>query len=401
MNVDLAQHKPAKTYYRGNQECLLCKKREKLVLKTPEELVRQAFVNFLVNEKNVPIQMIDVEIPLSNLAEGAKGRADIVIYGRNEREEYIAVCIVECKREEESLTDDVFDQVVQYDNSIGTSIVIITNLREQEMYTWDESIEGYKRIVELPSYEAMLDRSKLTLDSAELQGWERPSFKNITDKHVIHKFRDNGWIGEDTPQELLPFIVNLASLFYDERFKLRPQVLNGIDVIEDGGVRYTKFGNAAGGKWYGWYRYFIIEDSGGNNQIISIAIRGTEKTRKDPKFGNRRGTTNLIVAVDDYEKSHHSLQLCLDDFVACSGTSNSIWHDGTLTMGRKGRAKNIEVRDHVETRAPELLGPSHPIELGTLDNSKEINWEQKETRYLIGNLIKYALVRDEFRELKR
>lgn len=41
------------------------------------------------------------------------------------------------------------------------------------------------------------------------------------------------------------------------------------------------------------------------------------------------------------------------------------------------------------------------IILGSFDCSKEINWNQKNTRDFIINIIKYAILRDEFRMLKK
>ncbi|RKY06337.1 MAG: hypothetical protein DRP56_07590 [Planctomycetota bacterium] len=41
------------------------------------------------------------------------------------------------------------------------------------------------------------------------------------------------------------------------------------------------------------------------------------------------------------------------------------------------------------------------VYLGTLDNTREITWDQPATREFIGRLIKYALLRDVFREQKR
>ncbi len=85
-----------------------------------------------------------------------------------------------------------------------------------------------------------------------------------------------------------------------------PIIHSSFEISEDLKLRYSSFGNAAGGGYTSYYRSFIIKDKNGENQIISISITGTLSRKNDPKFGNRRGNTQLNVAIDDYEKKHHS-----------------------------------------------------------------------------------------------
>jgi hypothetical protein len=48
-----------------------------------------------------------------------------------------------------------------------------------------------------------------------------------------------------------------------------------------------------------------------------------------------------------------------------------------------------------------LLNIDRKIELGKLDNSRQFDWNQGDVKEFIGRLIKYALIRDEFRDYKR
>lgn len=125
-------------------------------------------------------------------------------------------------------------------------------------------------------------------------------------------------------------------LLQDQRYSLRSQSFNGINLIEDGGLRYMSYGNAAGGTYPGYYRYFIVEDKEGNHQIVSMSIFATAKTINDPVYGTRKGITYLVVAIDDFDKSHNSLQLSIDKYVYVGKMECKIWHDGTLTAGKKG-----------------------------------------------------------------
>ena len=95
--------------------------RKKEVKLTPEEQVRQWFISVLEEEMGVPRHMMMSEVAFKL---GKKCfRADIIIYGKNLR----PVAIVECKRPEVSLSQEVIEQVVRYNMTMGVKYIIITN----------------------------------------------------------------------------------------------------------------------------------------------------------------------------------------------------------------------------------------------------------------------------------
>ena len=94
------------------------------------------------------------------------------------------------------------------------------------------------------------------------------------------------------------------------------------------------------------------------------------------------------------------MQLNLNRYSSIDNDVFKLFHSGALTVGSLGRAKNKEVINFIKKKAPELVDDNR-VYLGSLDNSKEFNWEQKEVRNFIGRIIKYALLRDEFREKKK
>ena len=71
-----------------------------------------------------------------------------------------------------------------------------------------------------------------------------------------------------------------------------------------------------------------------------------------------------------------------------------LWHDGTLTVGNKGKAKKQEVLDFVEANSS-LNVNGNRILLGELDLSDLLYVDSKGMKTLIGNLIEYAIVRDD------
>jgi len=72
------------------------KTREKPVMQTPEELVRQTLVNWLIEKLNVPETLIRTEFALSQLVPNEKGRLDIIVANPNTdlREPWL---LAECK----------------------------------------------------------------------------------------------------------------------------------------------------------------------------------------------------------------------------------------------------------------------------------------------------------------
>ncbi|MDR7074173.1 type I restriction enzyme HsdR N-terminal domain-containing protein [Fictibacillus barbaricus] len=300
-------------YYKNNKECFLDPVRKRMIQITPEEIIRQQTVSFLVNELLVPINKIELEVPMSYFVNGSKGRADIIVYGK-ENDVLVPILIVECKAPQIEITDKVINQVVRYDEIIYADTLMITNGIEILFMTWDEKENGYMQLKDFPSYKKLNEKCLLSIDSTPYIPWERPDFIKYNTPDVRELFESYGWIGEDSSSELCSFFINLAGFIQDENNSLPPKNLDGIGMIADKGIRFTTFGNAAGGGWAGLYRYFIINDEDQNNQIISLSILAKGKYKNHSVFGNTKGHTILIVAIDDYEKSHNSLQLDLDRF---------------------------------------------------------------------------------------
>lgn len=400
LNIKLDKYDLGRVYYRQGKKCLFDPIREVLIMETPEEVVRQKFIRYLIDILKVPKNRIEVEVPMAHFKKGAKDRADIVVYGKNTSDELIPQFVVECKAPNVPIVDEVWYQVYKYDEILKTGFVITTNGDNTYAAVWDSEDECYYYIEELASYTELLDKENFKLMCDDSKPWERPKFSEVMSRQTINEFMNLAWIGEDTNKDLYSLIIDLAGFIQDTKTNLAPINLNGLNIIEDG-HRYSNFGNVAGGSWAGDYRYFILEDKDGNHQIISISIFGTLKCENHPKFGNRKGHTTLVVAIDDFDKSHNSIQLNIDKYTKINGSKFTIWHDGTITVGKGGAAKREELINFVKANEPKLLNSDNTIQLGTFDTSKQITWAQNETKSFIEKLIRYALVRDEFRKYKK
>jgi hypothetical protein len=95
--------------------------RKKWVKLTPEEWVRQNFLNYLTQTKNYPASIIAIEkqIKLGDV----KKRFDIVVYDTNTQ----PWMLIECKEMDETLSKKVLDQALQYNIKMQVPYLVITN----------------------------------------------------------------------------------------------------------------------------------------------------------------------------------------------------------------------------------------------------------------------------------
>jgi hypothetical protein len=384
-------------YTRNGRRCCLCEVRKKLIYITPEEQVRQALIRKLIEDHKVPSHMIEIEVPLSHQIKGARGRADVVVnYYDEKKDKLLPLIVVECKKPAVWLGNDaVKNQLIRYNQILNPLVCGIHNGEKQFWYMWDKSTKQIKPIEQLPDYKSILRKQGFKLIPDE-EGYELFDI-NMEENELFECLAEWVKIGEDTPKYFSSFIANLDNLFTDVYSEMPIGTYDGFEIIEDGGMRNIEYGNASGGSWGAAYRYFSIKDSLGNNQIVSFAILPREKSEKTDTRSGSRGSTTLIVAFDDNENCHNSLQLCIDDCVTISNTKVKIWHDGKLTVGKKGARPRMEVVNFVRERYPELV-VNNRIELGLLDNSRDFQFKNKDVLAFTTNLIKYVLCREKLRE---
>jgi hypothetical protein len=104
----------------NGREWILDEVRKKWVALTPEEWVRQNFLQYLLQAKRYPAALIAVEKTLS-IAD-VKKRFDIVVY-KNE----LPWMMVECKEMNVPLDGKVLDQALRYNQALQVSYIVITN----------------------------------------------------------------------------------------------------------------------------------------------------------------------------------------------------------------------------------------------------------------------------------
>jgi hypothetical protein len=95
--------------------------RRKFVQLTPEEWVRQNFVNYLIHEKGFSSNLMNLEMGFQLYK--MQYRADIVAFNRKGS----TSLIVECKAPEIPIRQEHFDQITRYNYELKVSYLIVTN----------------------------------------------------------------------------------------------------------------------------------------------------------------------------------------------------------------------------------------------------------------------------------
>lgn len=125
--------------------------RRKSVRNTPEEAVRQWFISVLHEGMHVPEHMMGSEVALKHA--GKDYRADIIVYDRTAK----PLMVVECKRPEVTLDQNVVDQALRYNNELNVKYIAITN--GHKTFIFERQADGWEFMQKAPMWNEMIDPS--------------------------------------------------------------------------------------------------------------------------------------------------------------------------------------------------------------------------------------------------
>jgi hypothetical protein len=120
IKIDYPSH-PFKIKMEEDKELIFDEHRKIWVRLTPEEWVRQNFLQYLVKVKNYPLSLIAVEkeIRLGEL----KKRFDILVYDSIHQ----PWMMIECKSMDIVIDQKVMEQLLRYNISVPVRFLVITN----------------------------------------------------------------------------------------------------------------------------------------------------------------------------------------------------------------------------------------------------------------------------------
>lgn len=352
--------------------------RKYFVPKTPEEEVRQKTIEFLTTHLGVPLNRLRVEETMTHVKKGAKGRADIVVYRDDEKKNPLMV--IECKAPDVDVSCDVvLEQAESYRKILKADYIMLVNGCNIIMYKYQD--RKNLELVDISSYKALLESKVAFTDNIALEPY---SFEEIMSYELQEKFTQI-YVGCETPKAIKSFALNFLNLILLKSISEK-SILEALGVFEDRGTGRTRFGNGAGYNYQIKTRLFIAKDRKNKDQIFGLSLFG-------------KYNTQLNVSIMNRERRHHSLQLDMDKYCEYDYRTNKIviTHNGTLSTGRGGSISKFTVVDYVKDNAPDLIRDEE-IYLGSVDNSRLLEWNQPDVQNFIKNLFHYAVLRDEVRK---
>ena len=127
--------------------------RKRYVALTPEEWVRQHFVDYLIEEKQFPAALMANEVSLTQ--NGIKRRCDTLVADREGQ----PLVIVEYKAPEIEITQQVFDQIVRYNMVLRARYLMVSNGMSHYCCQIDYENNTYSFLNDIPKYAELLQPS--------------------------------------------------------------------------------------------------------------------------------------------------------------------------------------------------------------------------------------------------
>jgi hypothetical protein len=120
--------------------------RKKNIIITPEEWVRQHFVQYLIRQKHYPKTLIKLEG--GHKLNGMPKRSDIVVYNSTGEK----ILLVECKAPSVSIDQKAFDQVARYNMVHKVKLLAVSNGLQHYYCRIDFGKQAYQFIGDLPDF---------------------------------------------------------------------------------------------------------------------------------------------------------------------------------------------------------------------------------------------------------
>ncbi len=373
----LPEHIPSQTVL-GTRNTLQCLKRGKAVSATPEELVRQRIVRWLMVDKKWPKKKIKFERSYDWVGDPNRDRIrpDIELIGEDEE----TVVVVECKAPDTPLGPQVEKQAREYAIKTNSQYIWLSN-GEQHKFLRRISKGRWEPSSSIEPLNAECDQRDYHFDVPSSDD------SSVVDEYFEQNFYDYGFA--DLAQNERQIVLAVHRLLFQVQKKL-PYSFNGVHVLEDLGPSRYVFGNASGGSWDGLYADFIAATSG-RVEALSVSVYPWTWSPSEIR---------ICVGVRKPGMHHHALQMNMkhsewDKRKRCW----RVFHDGRMSA-----AKNEDVlKSCEESGLGDLVqerenGREH-LYLGDLHVAGNVTWNN--SRNFLANLLHYGIIRTNLRDALR
>lgn len=170
--------------------------RDKWLVLTPEEQVRQSYICRLVNVYGYALEQMDEELKVNNSHRGqGKARADIVIWKSKEdkKKNKAAFIVVECKAETVKIRQEDYYQGANYAAWSGASFLVTTNEKETKFFRVDKDSmpKDLDEIIDIPNASIINDQKKVDKLLSQTKAFSRDEFAKLLQKcHNIIRNND-------------------------------------------------------------------------------------------------------------------------------------------------------------------------------------------------------------------
>lgn len=121
--------------------------RNKEILLTPEEWVRQNILNYLIEEKLYPKSLLSIESGIKVNKQAR--RYDALVYNRQGK----PIMLIECKAPDVKINQNTFDQISAYNLSLLAKYLLITNGMNHYCCKLNENTSAFDFLTEIPSFD--------------------------------------------------------------------------------------------------------------------------------------------------------------------------------------------------------------------------------------------------------
>ena len=124
--------------------------RKKFVRLTPEEWVRQNFLQFLISEKKYSPSLLTVEAAVN--INGNTQRADLIVFNRRAE----PILVAEFKAPEVKISQQTFDQIARYNMQLKVNFLIVSNGMQHYCCRLNFEENTYAFLPEIPGFDEIL-----------------------------------------------------------------------------------------------------------------------------------------------------------------------------------------------------------------------------------------------------
>lgn len=170
--------------------------KDKWLVQTPEEKVRQEYICRLVNHYGFSLDQMEQEVKVSNSKRGqGKARADIIIW-KTKEDKYNSkspIIVIECKAEHITVREEDYYQGFNYASWAGADFFVTTNLKETRIFkvVKGEIPKKLEEIVDIPDASTALNDKKVKDLLAQTKAFTRDEFSRLLFKcHNIIRNND-------------------------------------------------------------------------------------------------------------------------------------------------------------------------------------------------------------------